>query len=124
MQQLLVVKATSIENSNDYEPRAVFFHVVCDPNCDPLKNIIIFGVDGSLEHASDCYPFVIRKDDTGDYGSATKGSERYFRTTFRSKRMMKGEIFSVTLPNPERTNRDIETIYRITEVTFVTGRPQ
>jgi hypothetical protein len=116
------VQASSLPNSVSEESSPVVFHVLCEEDLRPSPRIFITGISGNLKDSSDRCPFILHADGRGDYGAACDGEpDRFFNTNFRSKRMEKGELFTVYYIDSDRGNRELTATYRITNVTKLTG---
>jgi hypothetical protein len=122
MKTFCSVQASSIPNSADEESEPVVFHVLCEADRRPSPGIFITGISGDLKDSSDRCPFILHADGRGDYGAACDGEpDRFFNTNFRSKRMEKGELFTVYYVDRDRGNRELTATYRITSVRPLAG---
>ena len=117
MNSFYAVKAISIPTDADEVSEPAVFHVLCDERSMPVPGIFITGISGDLKDSHDRCPFIILPDGRGDYGAACDGEpDRFFGTNFRSKRIAKGELFSVQYVDTDRASKEFEATYKIREL--------
>lgn len=121
MNTMFEVEVESLPKDHDEEIHCASLYVLCDPDQRPVPDMTITGVGKKLS-SSDRWPFLIDKDGLGDHGAAFKTpAERFFETNLRSKKIEPLELFTVLWADPEQPAREIETTFRIRNVTPIAG---